>query len=362
MNTAVFKRSQEHHRQYRELYATVQECLRSLPKDRERVKHYFAVGMPAFYLGCYLMALYGASHPAVFLAGFAMMGVVSVLMFINLIHDAVHHHIFRRKSYNEAYLLLFDLMGGNSFIWKKRHLLLHHNFQNIAGLDADIEQAGPVKIFPHLSGKKIHRYQHLFVFLLYPLFLFNWIFVRDFRDFYSKKRTIRRFCDIPRQEYLKLLVFKGVFYGYVFVLPMLMGIPLGQVAAGVASLMLVGSTVAMLSLLTPHANSANSFPVADRDGNIPVTWLEHQFLTTNDLKGDSWFTRHVMGNFNYHLAHHLFPGLHSSYAPEITQCIRDFAARYGYPYKRYGLATCLRYHYRLIRQNAGVLDIFEDDM
>ena len=362
MKTVTFKRSQQHHWQYRELYHEVQKCLKALPATREKSKRFFALVMPLAYFGCYLTALAVSGSPEIFLLCYAAMGVVSVFMFINLIHDAVHHHVFRKKAHNEAYLLVFDLLGGNSFIWKKRHLLLHHNFQNVAGFDADIEQSGPVKIFPQQEGKKIHRYQHLFVFLLYPLFLFNWVFVRDFRDFFSRNRIIRRHCSIPRPEYVKLLVFKGLFYGYLLVLPVLLGISWPTVLGGTICLMVVGSIVAMLSLLTPHANSANSFPVADSSGCLHVSWLEHQFLTTNDLMGDSWFSRHVMGNFNYHLAHHLFPQIHSAYAPEVTGCIREFALKYGYPYKRYALGTCLRYHYELIRQNAGHPDIFEEDM
>jgi linoleoyl-CoA desaturase len=327
-----------------------------------RAKRILALLMPLAFLGLYLSALVMADTPAAFIACYTGMGIVSVLMFINLIHDGVHNHIFKKEVHNQAYLLLFDLIGGNSFIWKKRHLLLHHKFPNVAGFDADIEQSGPVKIFPHLKTNPIHRYQHLFVFLLYPLFLFNWIFIRDFRDFFSKKRLIRKFCKIPVWEYVKLFFFKGLFFGYIILLPIFLGVPVAQVFIGLGLLLFVGSVVAMLSLLTPHANSANSFPVADTRGRLPITWLEHQFNTTNDLKADTWFTRNLMGNFNYHLAHHLFPQVHSAYAREVTECIQQFAISQGFPYKKYSLGTCLKLHYKLIRQNAGILEIFEEDM
>ena len=362
METITFNRSREHYLLYRELHRSVQERLSALPPGRELTKRVLALLMPLTFAVLYLLAMLYASNPLIFIGCYAAMGIVSVLMFINLIHDGVHNHIFRRPSHNRAYLILFDLIGGNSFIWKKRHLLLHHKYPNVAGYDADIEQSGPIKIFPHVKSRPIHRYQHWFVFLLYPLFLFNWIFIRDFKDFFSRKQLIRKFTTIPRSEYLKLFIFKGIFVSYIILIPAILGTPILQVLLAMGCLMFVGSVIAMLALLTPHANSANSFPKSDTDGKLPLSWLDHQFNTTNDLKADNWMSRNLMGNFNYHLAHHLFPQVHSAYAPEVTECIYEFARKYGFPYKAFNLMTCLKLHYKLVRQNAGVLDIFEDDM
>ncbi len=362
MEKARYLRNPNHRQLYRELYADVLKRLRNRPEGPRKVKRLFAWVMPLVYFSLYILALQMGERPLLFPLLFSIMGIVSVLMFINLFHDAVHNHVFSKKLHNQLYLLLFDLLGGNSFIWKKRHVILHHNYPNVAGFDADIEQSGPIKIFPHQPGKKIHRYQHLFVFLLYPLFLFNWILLRDFKDFFSSKRTIRQFCRIPGKEYLKLIIFKGIFLSYIFLVPLVMGIPVLRVAGAIACLMVTGSIVAMLALLTPHANTANHFPEVGDEGDLPVSWLEHQFRSTNDLSVCNWFSKHVMGNFNYHLAHHLFPQIHSAYAPEVTACIREFASRHDFPYKEYPLGICLKLHYELICRNTEAVDILEEDM
>ena len=362
MEKAIYQRNPQHRKLYRELYAEVLQGLRNLPEGPRKVKRLFAWIMPLAYISLYILAIYVGGDPVLYPLLLSTMGIVSVLMFINLFHDAVHNHVFSKKISNQLYLLLFDLLGGNSYIWKKRHLMLHHNYPNVAGFDADIEQSGPIKIFPHQPGKKIHRYQHLFVFLLYPLFLFNWILLRDFKDFFSTNRAIRQFIHIPGKEYLKLIVFKGIFLSYIFLIPVLTGVPVLRALGGIAGLMITGSIVAMLALLTPHANSANHFPKVSPEGAIPVSWLEHQFRSTNDLSVCNWFSKHVMGNFNYHLAHHLFPQIHSAYAPEVTACIRKFANRNGFPYKEFPLGVCLKLHYKLICQNSEIPNILEEDM
>jgi len=135
------------------------------------------------------------------------------------------------------------------------------------------------------------------------------------------------------------------------------------IAIGAMSTMfIVGSIFAMLSLLTPHVNETNQFPLPDAKGKMNVSWFEHQFITTNDINLNNWFTRNFMGNFNFHLVHHLFPNINSVYAPEVTKAIQQYAEENNISYRSYGLFEALKYHYRLIKSNAVDFDVFEEDM
>jgi len=137
------------------------------------------------------------------------------------------------------------------------------------------------------------------------------------------------------------------------VLPVLLtGIPVLQALFGLLVLTVSGSMLAMLVLLTPHINTGNVFPQVDENGVIPLTWIRHQFMSVNDISTSNWFTRNVMGNFNYHLAHHILPRFSSVYAPEITAAVKAFAAEHGFPYRSYTLSDSFRKHSRLIRNNA----------
>ncbi|TXE09544.1 fatty acid desaturase [Gelidibacter salicanalis] len=294
---------------------------------------------------------------------FTINGLVSVLIFVNCIHEASHHNIFSSKWANNALLTLFDFIGIDSYIWKKRHILLHHNFQNVSGWDSDIEQSGFIKIYPHDKSEWYHNYQHKFVFMLYPLFLFNWIFVRDFKDFFSKKRIIKKVLKhIPILQYIKLFFFKLFFIFYTIILPIWIGFSLKTVLTGFCLMLVAGSVFSMGILLTSHVNQHNQFPLPDANGNLNLSWLEHQFVTTNDINTTNWFTRNVMGNFNFHLVHHLFPNINSAYVPEITKIVQDYALKNGFSYRSYTMRQAFKHHYQLIKSNALNSDVFEEDM
>jgi linoleoyl-CoA desaturase len=62
----------------------------------------------------------------------------------------------------------------------------------VNGWDTDIEQSDIFRVFPNGGYSKYHKYQHIYMPFLYPLFLFNWLVVRDFKDFFNKKKTVRK--------------------------------------------------------------------------------------------------------------------------------------------------------------------------
>lgn len=239
---------------------------------------------------------------------------------------------------------------------------MHHNFPNIAGWDTDIQQAGIIKIYPQEPVKGLQKYQHYYFVFLYPFYLINWIFIRDFKDFFSKNQLIRKAVRIPAIEYFKLFAFKLVYFIYILAIPVLLGLPLLHAVLALFCMLILSGIFALTSLLTPHANVENEFPVPDETQKIQNGWFFHQLSTTNDLTVNNWLSRNLMGNFNFHLAHHLFPNISCVYAPEVTRVIRDYAIEHHLRYRSYPFFTALKYHYLLLKQNAARFDIFEEDM
>src|SRR5690606_39842260 len=69
---------------------------------------------------------------------------------------------------------------------------------------------------------KIHRYQHIYMWLIYPLYTLNWLFIRDFRDFFgTKDNYLKRILTIPKVEYVKLFAAKFFNIFYLVVIPSL---------------------------------------------------------------------------------------------------------------------------------------------
>lgn len=338
---------------YHELKHLVHEMIRILPKSRVNRLIIKLFVYPLVYFGLYVFALRNADEMGIFFLSYALMGFMVVIIFCELIHELVHNNIFYKTKYNKISLILFDLLGANSFIWQKRHLTLHHHFPNVDGWDADVEQKGPIVIFPTEENKKITRYQHQYVFLLYPFFILNWLFIRDFRDFFSNERIIRKVVKIPQIEYYKLFFFKFLYIFLLLVMPVAFAdTSIIQAIIGLLFLTISGSVFAMFVLLTPHINISNEFPHIESNGKISTTWFRHQLIATNDISNYNWLTKNFMGNFNFHVAHHLFPNISSVYAPEVTMVLKSFCKKHNLPYKAYPMSMVLKKHYQLIRKNA----------
>jgi linoleoyl-CoA desaturase len=244
-----------------------------------------------------------------------------------------------------------------------RHIKFHHNYPNVDGWDTDIDQSALVRIAPHAPVSKFHKYQYLYLPLIYPLFLFNWLLLRDFKDFFDKNRTVQKLVDIPKIEYIKLFFFKTLFFSYTIVIPkFLLGVSWGVILLAFTIMIFTASVLALIVLLPPHANTESVFPVADEENNLPYNWFSHMLKTTNDINGTSWFTKFVMGNYNFHIVHHLFPSMHHAYYPEITERLRFLCKQNNLPYRSYNLLQALKNHYTLLKQNSVDMNIWEEDM
>lgn len=322
-----------------------------------------ALLFPILYIGTYVIALGWGESIAVLYLCYFLLGCFLLLNFLNLIHDAVHGTLFSKKWMNDAYVHFFDFMGANSYIWKVRHIRLHHNYPNVMGWDSDFEQSPMARVFPHGAFSKMHKYQHIYLPLIYPLYLFNWLLVRDFKDFFKKDALVRKVAEIPRIEYIKLFIFKALFVFYIFFLPVLvLHITWGQMFIAFLVMMFTASISSLIVLLSPHATPESEFPMPDDENKLPNSWFMHQLTTTNDVANDNWFVRFFMGCFNYHIAHHLFPYVNHVYYPEVTRIIAGFARENNLPYKTFPLVASLRNHYKLLKQNAVHENIFEEVM
>lgn len=359
----TFAKSNEEGRHFIDLKEAVESRLANSKENLSLPKIKFFV-LPLLYLSCWMAAMYFKTLPGLYYTFYCLMGITMVLIFVNLIHEACHLLLFEKKRHNQMAMYLFDLIGANSYIWGLRHIRLHHNYPNTIGWDSDIEQSGPIKIFPTENPSFLQRNQHYYIFFLYPLFLLNWLLLRDFKDFYTPKRYIQKVVNIPRIEFFKLWFFKIFFISYIVLIPIfIFNIDVAQALTGFVLLMICGSLLGMIILLPPHANVHNEFPVPDEKEHLSTTWLTHQFTTTNDVDGNNFITKHVLNNFNFHIAHHLFPNVSAAHTQEVTEIIREFAEEHHLPYKSYSLWEALRLHYLLVKRNSiDPKSIFEETM
>lgn len=365
MQKPVYNKSPDEIKLFNELRKRVNKRVEELPSSRDKSIQIKAFILPMLYVGLYFCGLFNAQNSTIYLLSYAFMGITLVLIYLNLIHEAAHNNIFKSKKLNDYVLKIFDFVGANSYIWKKRHIVSHHAYPNVDGWDTDIEQSGVLKIYPHIEPKGIQKIQHKIFFLIYPLYLFNWMFIRDFRDFFDKKRVIAKTQgEIPTSEKVKIILFKIFYFFYQIALPVIFfEVSLGLAFGAWFLQIIVASIFALFVLLPLHPLPENEFPQLDEKNNLPFSWIRHQFEVTNDLEENNWFVRHILGNFNFHVAHHLFPNYSYVYYNEITDEIRQFAQENNFTYKRFPLFNALGKHYQLLKTNATSIEkVMEETM
>ena len=347
---------------FSDLRKEVYEYIKQARPRYEFIIRFKAIFFPLLYVSVYTCSLIFGHNQLLLYSCYFLLGITLVTVFLNVIHDAVHSTIFKSRRLNDAYIYLFDLMGANSFIWKLRHVRFHHNYPNVNGWDTDIEQSDLFRVFPDGNYLRFHKFQHIYLPLLYPLYLANWLFVRDFKDFFNNKRTARKLMNIPLVEYIKLFFFKILFLFLMIVLPkIILGISWIAVIVAFAIMLFTASCFSLLVLLSPHENIHSQFPTVD-DDRLPDSWMMHMMKTTNDITNDNWFIRFFMGCFNYHVAHHLFPNVNHVYYPTITGMVKEYSVKHRLPYRQFSLWSSLRNHYLLLKHNRQPENIFEETM
>jgi linoleoyl-CoA desaturase len=54
-------------------------------------------------------------------------------------------------------------LGGSSYLWRRKHNLMHHVYTNVSGLDADVEAGPQLRLAPAQRRRAMHRFQHFYV-------------------------------------------------------------------------------------------------------------------------------------------------------------------------------------------------------
>lgn len=337
---------------YRVLKARVASCLEGQNISNYGNQKLLRKGYALILVMLVLYALiYWITSPLQLSIVYMLIGPLSVIMAINLVHDAAHGIAHENRKVNDRLMLLMDIMGGNSYMWKRRHKVGHHAFPNVVGKDPDLSQSKIAKILPTAVKIPIHRFQNLYMPFLYALYTLNWILFRDFQDFFHPQK---KFDKVPKIEYYKLFFFKLLYFTLFLVLPtVLTGFSFGQVFIAFLCLHVASSYFLTIALVPSHVSDESEFPLPDENGILPYSWSHHQVHTTIDFATDSKMWTWLLGGFNHHIVHHLFPNISHIHYELITPIAKRTIEEFNLPYQHQdSLWKAYLSHYRLIKNNA----------
>src|SRR5688572_1372899 len=96
-NRVSYARQKDSDLHYRILKKKVDQVVSELSPVRKVYAQIRAIGIIFIYFTIYLSAILVATNPIAYYFLFGCMGIVMVITFLNLVHEAVHNHLFRQK-------------------------------------------------------------------------------------------------------------------------------------------------------------------------------------------------------------------------------------------------------------------------
>jgi len=265
-------------------------------------------------------------------------------------HDANHGALSKHASINRAMGWLLDLLGASSYVWKWKHNVAHHTYTNVDGADSDIDIPF-TRLSPAQPYKAHHRFQRIYVWPLFGVFILFWHLYEDFQQL-----SVARIANIPfprprGREAVELVIGKLLFVGWAFVLPM-------QLHAWWLVLLFYVGICAVLGLLLAevfemaHVVQETDFPEpTEGSARMPLSWAVHQVQTTADFAQGSRFLTWYLGGLNFQIEHHLFPRISHRHYPDLAPIVREVCAEYDVRYDAAdSLGAAFLSHWRWIGQ------------
>ena len=339
---------------YRTVKDRVDDYFRRTGKSRlaDRTVLFKAVIFGAFIVGSYALILAQPSPGWLMLPLGVVFGLASLLMAINIGHDAAHDVLFHRRFWNDvAQTASFTLLGVNAYLWRLRHTRSHHIFPNVNGCDIDIDENPFLRLSPNQPWCWYFRFQHLYAPFAYVFVALHTILWQDF--VYLFKRGLANMTDIhhPASAYVVFALCKVAYLTIVLVVPLsILTLPWWQVVLGYLATQAVASLVFVFLLIGTHFADMTDFPAVAANGSIGRSWARHNLATACDWSPHSWLAHFIVGGVNAHASHHLFPKVSHAHYRAIARIIEDTAAEFGVRYNWTTLGGIIRAHFRFLKQ------------
>ncbi len=281
-------------------------------------------------------------------SGFGMAGIGMGVM-----HDAIHGSYSSNKRYNVRLGYTMNLIGANSTVWKIQHNVLHHAYTNIDQADDDINPPSVLRFSPHAKKYWLHRYQHIYVWLLYGLSTLSWVTSKDFvrLNRYRKMGFLSNKKDFI-SELLKMIGWKLFYYSYTLIIPIII-VPVAWwiVLLAFISMHFVAGIYMSLVFQTAHVVPEVNFPLPDHNGQMANEWAIHQMVTTTNYSPKSKYFSWLIGGLNFQIEHHLLPDICHIHYKDLSYIVSETAKEFGIPYNtKQNFITAIRDHTKMLKQ------------
>ncbi len=263
-------------------------------------------------------------------------------------HDANHGAYSSKKWVNSIVGLTYDVIGVSSYLWRYRHNYLHHTYTNVLGHDVEIHGDGLVRMTPHMEHQWYHKFQHLFISLVYAIIPFYWAIADVNLILFKRRYHSHVISNVKPIEVITLLVGKLIWLALFVAIPIALGYnPLLVLLGFSIAYMTYGLLICNVFMLA-HVLEEVEFIQPDDANQIEDEWAIFQIKTTADFAPKNWFLNWYLGGLNYQVIHHLFPQICHIHYPKLAPIVADLCSEfeikyYVYPTFRSALVSNYRF-------------------
>jgi linoleoyl-CoA desaturase len=280
-----------------------------------------------------------------------LFGFTSACIGFNVMHDANHGSYSSREWVNNLLGLTLNALGGNSFIWKFKHNIIHHTYPNIDGMDDDIAKSPFIRMCSTQRWVPAHRIQHIYTPLLYAISSMLWVLFQDFEKYFRKRIHQTALAGMKFKDHLIFWTSKVLYVFFYIALPVLLIGWTNWLVFFISLHVGLGFTLAVVFQLA-HVVEETTFEFAPTDEvtRIENEWAIHQVKTTSDFSPNSRIISWLVGGLNYQIEHHLFPRVSHIHYPALSKIVKEKCEAFDLPYNCIpSLRKAVISHFRLIR-------------
>jgi len=279
-----------------------------------------------------------------------VLGFILACIGFNVMHDACHGSYSSKKWVNELLGYSLNALGGNAFIWKFKHNIIHHTYTNVDGVDDDIAKSPLMRQCQTQKWVPAHRFQHIYVVLVYAISSFAWVSTMDFNKYFKRKVYTTPLQKMKWSDHVIFWISKLLYVLFYVLIPIYF-LGAGNWAIGFTLMHLsMGLTLAVVFQLA-HVVEDIAFEKAGADPVvIENEWAIHQVRTTANFSPSNAFISWFVGGLNYQIEHHLFPRISHVHYPALSKIVQQKCKEHHLTYHSNDtLWAAISSHFRMMK-------------
>lgn len=281
-----------------------------------------------------------------------LLGLLLASIGFNVMHDACHGSYSSKKWINNIMGLTLNALGGNAFIWKFKHNIIHHTYTNVDGVDDDINRSPIMRMCASQKWMPAHRFQHIYVLPVYAISSLAWVLMLDFDKYFKRKIVNTPLQKMDRREHFIFWISKVLYVMFYILIPALV---LGWVPwlIGFVSMhAIMGITLAIVFQLA-HVVEDTAFEHVGANDQLQIEneWAIHQVVTTANFARRNKIISWLTGGLNFQVEHHLFPRISHVHYPAISAIVQRACQQYNIAYNEFPtMSKAVVSHFKTMRQ------------